>query len=51
MIRKIADLIVTELSGLNFVDHIGGVVKDLEINKTGDVKKISKHPEFDNSKT
>lgn len=40
MIRKIADLIVSEISGLNFVDRITGVVKELEINKTGEVKRV-----------
>lgn len=39
MIRKITDLIVNEISGLNFVDHIGGIVKELEINKNGEIKK------------
>ena len=33
MIRKLADLIVDELSGLNFVNQIGGVVRPVEINK------------------
>ena len=35
MIRKIADLIVSEISGLNFVERITGVVKELEVNKEG----------------
>ena len=31
MIRKVTDLIVAELTGLNFVDRIGGIVKELEV--------------------
>lgn len=31
MIRKVTDLIVAELTGLNFVDRIGGIVKTLEV--------------------
>jgi hypothetical protein len=36
MIRKVTDLIVAELSGLNFVDKIGGIVKELEVVSPND---------------
>ena len=48
MIRKIADLIVAEISTLNFVDHIGGVVKDLEYTREGN---INRYPNILNTTT
>ena len=39
MIRKLTDLIVAEITGLNFVDHIGGIVKDLEVNRDGTLNR------------
>lgn len=48
MIRKITDLIVAEITGLNFVDHIGGIVKDLEVTKDG---KTNRYPNILNLTT
>ena len=34
------DLIVAELTGLNFVDRIGGIVKELEVRKRENLRYI-----------
>lgn len=39
MIRKLGDLIINEISGLSFVDHIGGIVKELEVTEEGTTNK------------